>query len=259
MAKFPLYQWKKAGEGSSSIDTQNFASKIKANTFTGKNTFENTGDIVSIKRTNNSSFGIDFKKENNDRVAYIGTSQREPDKATVWGKNGLILQTTNSNILIQPGSGDVQSNSSVNWNQQVDNSLVRQWDLKYNKQWDYEGNVVQPPTESWNTTSWNWTMTGINTDGIHEFVVAISTADDTLFTFNPKIVWKNGLTVSTSNKFILDKQDTGNGIFEFIFVIKRENKFHIYCKKIEGNVSIKWVRCWVVRNNNQPWKADPLW
>ena len=39
MAKFPLYQWKKAGGGSSSIDTQNFASKIKANTFTETNTF----------------------------------------------------------------------------------------------------------------------------------------------------------------------------------------------------------------------------
>lgn len=42
MAKFPLYQWKKAGEGTSSIDTQNFASKIKANTFTETNTFNAT-------------------------------------------------------------------------------------------------------------------------------------------------------------------------------------------------------------------------
>ena len=256
MAKFPLYQWKKAGGGSSSIDTQNFASKIKANTFTAKNVFKNTGDVLTIQSTDNQSFGIDFKNESDQRLAYIGTSQNETGKATVWGINGLKLQTTNNDIKMISGTGDCKWESNRNWNQHTDRTLVRTQDLKYTKKWEYTSNVQQP-NNSWNTTSWNWTMDGINTEGIHEFVVAISTADNTLFTFNPKIMWKNGLTVSHSPKFYLDKLDGGEEVL--VFTIKTNNKFHIEYKRIGGANNISWVRCWVVRDNNLPWKTNTLW
>ena len=237
----------------------NFAKTNEANTFVGKNTFKNTGDIVSIQRTDNSSFGIDFKKENGDRVAFVGTSSSEVDKATMWGVSGLKLQTTNSDIKMISGSGDLQWESNRNWNQHVDNSIVRSKDLTYYRKWEYTSSVSQP-TNEWNKETWKWTMEGINTDGIHEFMVCIATGDGSLFNFNPKIVWKNGTPSSYSNKFILTKQDGTTGEYELIFVIKPNNKFHIYTKKTTTeNVNLAWVRCWVVRNNNLPWKADTLW
>ena len=68
--------------------------------------------ILSItpkfQRTDNQSFGIDFKKENGDRVAFIGTSSSEVDKATFRGASGLKLQTTNSEIKMISGSGYFQ-------------------------------------------------------------------------------------------------------------------------------------------------------
>lgn len=237
----------------------NFAKTNEANTFIGKNTFKNTGDIVSIQRTDNQSFGIDFKKENGDRVAFVGTSSSEVDKATMWGVSGLKLQTTNSDIKMISGSGDLQWESNRTWNQNVDNSIVRSKDLTYYRKWEYTSSVSQP-TNEWNKETWNWTMEGINTDGVHEFMVCIATGDGSLFNFNPKIVWKNGTPSSYSNKFILTKQDGTTGEYELIFVIKPNNKFHIYTKKTTTeNVNLAWVRCWVVRNNNQPWKADTLW
>ena len=252
MSKFGiknLWDIKSTGNSGSNILNSN-------NTFTGKNTFKNTGDVVSIQRTDNQSFGIVFKKEDGDRVGYVGTSQGDTNKATVWGATGLKLQTTNSLMELSSGSGDLIWDGSRTWDQNVDNTLVRTKDLKYVRKWEYTS-IVQQPNNSWNTTSWNWTMDGINTEGIHEFVVAISTADDTLFTFNPKIMWKNGLTVSNSPKFYLDKLDGGEEVL--VFTIKTNNKFHIEHKRIGGTNNISWVRCWVVRNNNRPWKADTLW
>ena len=46
-----------------------------------------------------------LKKENGDRVAFIGTSSSEVDKATFRGVSGLKLQTTNSEIKMISGSG----------------------------------------------------------------------------------------------------------------------------------------------------------
>ena len=256
MAKFPLYQWKKAGGGSSSIDTQNFASKIKANTFTAKNVFKNTGDVLTIQRTDNQSFGIDFKNEADQRLAYIGTSQNETGKATVWGINGLKLQTTNNLIELNSGTGDCKWESNRNWNQHTDRTLVRTQDLKYVRGWEWTTNVHQADN-NWDLTSWHWQMNGINDNGIHEFIICISAADDTLFTFNPKIMWKTGLNKSLSSKFILDKAD--GGTIEFIFAIHNDNKLYMYLKNGSGNITISWARGWVMRAGNQPWKTDTLW
>lgn len=249
MSKFGIKNlWDIKAEGSNLLSTDN--------TFTGKNTFENTGDVVSIKRTDDQSFGIVFKKEDGDRVGYIGTSDSDTNKATVWGATGLKLQTTNSLIELSSGSGDLIWDGSRNWNQNVDNTIVRTKDLKYVRKWEYTS-LQNLPSETWNTTNWKWAMDGINTDGIHEFIIVITTQDNTSFTFNPKIIWKSGMSTSNSSKFILDKLE--GGVIEFVFTIKSNNQFHINHKKVSGNITLSWVRCWVVRNNNLPWKVNTLW
>lgn len=168
MAKFPLYQWKKAGEGSSSIDTQNFASKIKANTFTQKNVFKNTGDVVSIQRTDNQSFGVDFKNESGERLAFIGTSQNETSKATVWGVSGLILQTTNSQIDIKSGNQPLLYTSTNNTKNRRE-VLVRN-DLYYIKKADQTAFNIS--AKDYQTAE--YTITGLTT-GLNEFYVVLNT------------------------------------------------------------------------------------
>lgn len=234
----------------------NFAKLNVENTFNANQNINGTGDILTLKRTNDSSFGMDLLTETNTRVGYFGTRENEPNEATVWGKNGLLLQSTGGKVWVGTSGYDFQWESTRDWSQNVDNTLVRTKDFKYVKKWEYTSNLVQP-NNNWNTTSWNWTMSGINTNGIHEFVICISTADNTLFTFNPKIMWKNGLTISNSNKFVLDKMD--NGVDEFVFTIKTNNKFHIAHKRISGAINYNWVRCWVIRNNNLPWKVNSQW
>lgn len=232
----------------------NFAKTNEANTFVGKNTFKNTGDIVSIQRTDNQSFGIDFKKENGDRVAFVGTSSSEVDKATMWGVSGLKLQTTNNDIKMISGTGDLQWESNRNWSQNVDNTITRTKDFKYVRKFEYLSNITQPTT-SWNATAWNWTLNGINTQGIHEFLIIVSISN-VAYTLNGKVVWKNGLDESKSQFIVMSD---GSNNYEFQLVIKRNNKFHIYHKKTGGSNQIQWVRGWVMRENNQPWKFDTLW
>ena len=258
MAKFPLYQWKKAGEGSSSIDTQNFASKIKANTFTQKNTFKNTGDIVSIQRTDNQSFGIDFKREDGERVAYIGTSQNETDKATVWGVEGLILQTTNKDINISPGTGHTLANSSKNWNQHVDNSIVRYKDLRYQRKFEYTQSVVQP-TNNWNYDGWKWQLNNINSNsGLYEFLIVFSFADDKAVTIKANIAWKSGLTESQSTMVAVEKSGR---TFYFQLAIKNDNRLYIYHKHDNQGTStnISCVRGYILRDNTFPTKMSSVW
>lgn len=232
----------------------NFAKTNEANTFVGKNTFKNTGDIVSIQRTDNQSFGIDFKKENGDRVAFVGTSSSEVDKATMWGVSGLKLQTTNNDIKMISGSGDLQWESNRNWSQNVDNTITRTKDFKYVRKFEYLSNITQPTT-SWNATAWNWTLNGINTQGLHEFLIIVSISN-VAYTLNGKVVWKNGLDESKSQFIVMSD---GSNNYEFQLVIKTNNKFHIYTKKTGGNNQIQWVRGWVMRENNLPWKMNQIW
>ena len=67
MAKFPLYQWKKATGGgtSASIDTTNFAKKNEANTFTQQNTF-NAG--FTVPNTTEAYVEKDITNQNDNQV-----------------------------------------------------------------------------------------------------------------------------------------------------------------------------------------------
>ena len=231
----------------------NFAKTNEANTFVGKNTFKNTGDIVSIQRTDNSSFGIDFKDEDGERLAYIGTSQNETGKATVWGVNGLKLQTTNNDIKMISGSGDLQWESNRNWSQNVDNTITRTKDFKYVRKFEKTSGITQPTT-SWNT-SWSWTLSGINTEGLHEFLIIVS-INNVAYSLNGKVVWKNGLSESKSQFIVISD---GSNNYEFQLVIKTSDNFRIYHKKTGGNGTIQWIRGWVMRENNLPWKMNQIW
>lgn len=162
--------------------------------------------------------------------------------------------TFNNQVAINSGAQDFTWDSTRNWNQNVDITVAKTKDFKFVRKFEYSS-VVQPNT-SWNSTSWNWTLNNLNSqNGIHEFLVVIS-IEDVAYNFNPKIVWKNGLTDSQSPLFILEHGDT---TYHFKIVIKNNNKFHIYTKKLNGSKSIQWVRAWIVRDNNLPWKANELW
>ena len=104
MAKFPLYQWKKAGEGTSSIDTQNFASKIKANTFTETNTFNATTTFggettfnANVRVENGNTAGLyaskDITNDNDNQVinykAFYWKRVHEQNSVTVNATNGI--------------------------------------------------------------------------------------------------------------------------------------------------------------------------
>ena len=250
----------KANGGGSSIDTENFASKIKANTFTQKNTFENTGNVINIKTTDTQAFGIAFKNNSDETVGYVGTKvDGNEQKAHLHGYLGLSLETPNKDININSGSGHILSNTSKNWNQHIDKSIVRQQDTKYNRKHEYTS--VAQPTTDWNYTSWNWTFSGINgTSGLYEFLVIINFGDDKPVSITPKVVWKNsGISESQSEVHIIEK----SGItFYFQAAIKNDNKLYIYTKKSAtggNNTNITWVRLYILRDNNLPTKMSSVW
>ena len=236
----------------------NFAKTNEANTFTGKNTFQNTGDIVSIQRTDNQSFGIDFKKENGDRVAFVGTSSSEVDKATMWGVSGLKLQTTNSDIKMISGTGDLQWESNRTWNQNIDNTLVRTKDLKWVKIFNYTDNVSQP-SNTWNRDSWKWTLNNLNsTNGTYEVLVVIVWRDGVIQTMRGDIIWKSGVSEAKSQIITIEKNDR---IYHFQFVIKNDSKLYIYTKHdnngSEGTMNN--IRGYIKRGITYPTKVNEYW
>ena len=254
MSKFGiknLWDIKSTGNSGSNILNSN-------NTFTRKNTFENTGDVVAVKRTDNQSFGIVFKDESDDRVAYIGTSQNDTNKATVWGATGLKLQTTNSLIELNSGTGDCKWESNKTWNQYQDNTLLRQKDTKWVRIFENTSLSSQPNT-SWN---WNWISGSFNglvsQDGEIELMIVISWSDNNVNTLTTKLVWKNGIPTSKSNTFLVEKSER---TYRFQIEIRQNNLLYIYSKHDNnGNAgTISWVRGYVKRGLGQPTKFEQLW
>lgn len=256
MAKFPLYQWKKAtGTG----DTTGLAKLNANNTFTGKNTFENTGDVVAIKRTDGQSFGIVFKKEDDQRVGYIGTSANDSNKATVWGAEGLILQTTNKDIYLNSGTAHLLADSTKPWNNYLDNSVLRSKDLKWSKLTNINYTSIVQPTNTWNRNSWNWTLSNLtSTNGFIEIIVVFSWADNQAVSLKGNMVWKNGLTSSKSSVMVAEKNDR---LYYFQFEITNGNVLKIATKHDNQGTGeqISWVRAWIKRGLNAPDKVNTLW
>lgn len=248
----------KANGGGSSIDTQNFASKIKANTFTQKNTFENTGNVVSIKSTDDQSFGIEFKNNQDQRVGYVGTSQNNAGVATVWGNNGLILQTTNNDININSGTGNLLADSRKTWNQYQDNTLIRQKDTKWVRIVEQTTVNVQP-TASWNWTSWGWDIPNlVSNNGVIELIVGFFFPSSNFLSFPVKIPWKNGLPLSKST---ISQLEYSGRIYSFQVEITSSNRIKVYYKHDNSGTggNINSIRVWVKRGAGLPDKVDNLW
>ena len=162
--------------------------------------------------------------------------------------------TFNGQVAINSAAQDFTWDTTRTWANNIDNTVARTKDFKFVRRFEYTS--VAQPNNTWNTTSWNWTFNNLNSqNGIHEFLVVIS-IEDVAYNFNPKIIWKNGLTDSQSPLFVLEHGDT---TYHFKIVVKNGNKFHIYTKKLAGTKNIQWVRAWIVRDNNLPWKANELW
>lgn len=251
----------KSNGGGSSIDTENFASKIQANTFTGKNIFENTGNVISIKTTDDQAFGIEFKDNEDNHVGFVGTElDGSEQKAVLSGVFGLQLYTNNKDININPGSGHLLSNSSKNWNSYLDNSILRSKDIKWSKlsTINYTSGIVQP-SNIWNRSSWNWTINNLtSTNGFIEIMIIISWADNQTVSLKTELVWKSGLTTSKSP--IISVEKNGRTYF-FQFEITNQNKINIMTKhdNVGSSGSISWVRGWIKRGINQPSKVNELW
>ena len=162
--------------------------------------------------------------------------------------------TFNNAVSINSGANDVVWETTRNWNQNLDNTLARTKDLKFVRQVEYVSSITQPNNQ-WNKTSWNWTWTGLNTEGLHEVLVIVS-IENIPYNLNAKLVWKNGVSDTISPLLIVEHGDT---TFHFQLVIKSNNKFHIYHKKLNGTKTIQWVRIWFVRGANLPWKMNQLW
>ena len=256
MAKFPLYQWKKAtGTG----DTTGLAKLNANNTFTGKNTFESTANVVSIKSTDDQSFGIEFENNTGQRVGYIGTSNNEATKATVWGANGLILQTTNKDIYLNSGTAHLLADSTKPWNNYLDNSVLRLKDLKWSKLTNINYTSIVQPTNTWNRDSWNWTLSNLtSTNGFIEIIVVFSWADNQAVSLKGNMVWKNGLTSSKSSVMVAEKNDR---LYYFQFEITNGNVLKIATKHDNQGTGgqISWVRAWIKRGLNAPDKVNTLW
>ena len=218
----------------------------------GTKTFTKQGEPIQVKPTTGSAY----------ITGYTGTTKK-------WsiGNNGsdnhfkLEANTADGSVLLAPGTnGDALNNSSKTWNNYQDNTVLRQKDFKYTRKFEYTS-VAQPNT-TWNYTSWNWTLNSpanINVDGLHKFLVVMSFQDNIAFSFEANIVWKEGLSESQSNMFMVEK----SGItFYFQCAIKSGNKFHIYTKKSAtggSNTNISWVRMYILRDNNLPTKMSSVW
>ena len=211
----------------------NFAKTNEANTFVGKNTFKNTGDIVSIQRTDNQSFGIDFKKENGDRVAFVGTSSSEVDKATIWGVSGLKLQTTNSQIDINSGTAPLLYNSS-NTTKNRREVLVRN-DLYYIRKVNSTSRITIS-ANGYQTAQ--FTITGLSAKTLNEFLVILTT-NRVDITFEVKIycnvlTYRNMSDVKTLSIAEWDSQnlDQGNSLVQFGLVQTGTDKIRYRMKNL---------------------------
>ena len=162
--------------------------------------------------------------------------------------------TFNNGVSINSQGQDFTWDTTRTWAQNIDNTVAKTKDFKFVRQIEYTSNITQPNNQ-WNKTSWNWTWNGLNTEGLHEVLVIVS-IENIPYSLNAKLVWKNGVTDSISPLLIVEHGDT---TYHFQLVIKNNNKFHIYTKKLNGTKTIQWVRIWFVRGVGLPWKMNQIW
>ena len=208
--------------------------------------------IWETKNTGGGSVPAGLEQKVNQNETEINTIKQkyvkkdEPNTFTA-------ANTFNGQVAINSGANDFTWETSRTWAQNVDNTVVRTKDFKYVRVFEKTSSIPQTTT-NWNTDL-AWPISNINTDGIHEILIIVS-IDNVAYTLNGRIVWKSGLGESKSQFITIS-----NGAREFMFqlVIKGGNEFRLYHKTSSGQQTLQWIRGWIVRAGNQPWKMDQLW
>ena len=161
--------------------------------------------------------------------------------------------TFNGQVAINSAAQDFTWETTRTWANNVDNTVARTKDFKYVRVFEKTSSIPQSTT-TWNTNL-AWTIPNINTDGIHEILIIVSIGD-VAYTLNGRIVWKSGLGESKSQFITIS-----NGTREFMFqlVLKGGNEFRLYHKTSSGQETLQWIRGWIVRAGNQPWKMNQIW
>lgn len=186
--------------------------------------------------------------QNETEINTIKQKYVKKDEANTF----TAANTFNNQVAINSGAQDFTWETTRGWNQNVDNTVARTKDFKYVR--IFEKTQATTVNDNWNTEL-SWTVQNINTDGLHEFLIIVS-IDNVAYSLTGKIVWKNGLGESKSQYLIISN---GSSEISFQLVIKGANNFRIYHKKTGSAVSLQWIRGWIVRAGNQPWKMNQLW
>ena len=186
--------------------------------------------------------------QNETKINTIEGKYVKKDEANTF----TAANTFNGQVAINSAGQDFTWETTRTWANNVDNTVVRTADLKYVR--IFERTQATTINDNWNTDL-SWTVGNLNTDGLHEFLIIVS-IDNVAYSLNGKIVWKNGLSESKSQYLIIS-----NGASECYFqlVIKGANNFRLYHKKTGSAVSLQWIRGWIVRAGNQPWKMNQIW
>lgn len=186
--------------------------------------------------------------QNETKINTIEQKYVKKDEANTF----TAANTFNGQVAINSQGQDFTWETTRTWANNVDNTLARTKDFKYVR--IFERTQATTVGDSWNTEL-SWTIQDINTDGLHEFLIIVS-IDNVAYSLNSKIVWKSGLGESKSQYLIISN---GSSECYFQLVIKGSNNFRIYHKKTGSAVSLQWIRGWIVRAGNQPWKMNQIW
>ena len=187
--------------------------------------------------------------QNETKINTIEGKYVKKDEANTF----TAANTFNNQVAINSGANDFTWDTTRTWANNVDNTVARTKDFKYVRVFEKTSSIPQTTT-NWNTDL-AWNISNINTDGIHEILIIVS-IDNVAYTLNGRIVWKSGLGESKSQFITIS-----NGAREFMFqlVIKGGNEFRLYHKTSSGQQTLQWIRGWIVRAGNQPWKMNQLW
>ena len=218
--------------------------------------------IKSIWESKNTGGGnVPADLENRVQAVETKSSTNETNITNLQNNTAKLNQantftganTFNNQVEINSQGQDFTWETTRTWANNVDNTVVRTKDLKYVRIFEKTSSIPQTTT-TWNTNL-AWTIQGINTDGIHEILIIVS-LDNVAYTLNGRVVWKSGLSESKSQFITIS-----NGTAEFMFqlVIKGGNEFRLYHKISSGQQTLQWIRGWIVRAGNQPWKMNQLW
>ena len=209
--------------------------------------------IKSIWESKNTGGAVSPELQNKVNQNETNITNLQQNTAKINQNNTFTgTNTFNNAVSINSQGQDFTWATTRTWAQNVDNTVVRTADLKYVR--IFEKTQSTTINDTWNTDL-SWTVSNLNTDGLHEFLIIVS-IDNVAYSLNGKIVWKNGLGESKSQYLIIS-----NGASECYFqlVIKGANNFRLYHKKTGSAVSLQWIRGWIVRAGNQPWKMNQLW